>query len=104
MAATKDRVMVNIADLDRKTKEDLILIAEEAGLEEGDQLASRSKEEVLHRILQVVSEHQGLMASGILETMSEGYGFLRQNGAIRPAIFNTGATTASWLSWSNRLM
>ena len=83
MAVTKDRVMVNISDLDRKTKEELIHIAEEAGLDEGDQLASRNKEEVLHRILQVVAEHQGLMANGILETMSEGYGFLRQNGGIR---------------------
>ena len=75
---------INIADLDGKSKDELLLVAHELGLEDGAALESMRKEELLHRIFQTCSEQQGLMAAGILETMSEGYGFLRQNG-LRPA-------------------
>ena len=76
--------VTNIGELGGKSKEELIAIAHELGMEDGAVLASRSKEEILHRIFQVYSDQQSLTASGVLETMNEGYGFLRQNG-VRPA-------------------
>ena len=76
--------LINIADLDGKSKEELLLVAHELGIEDGAALVSLRREELLHRIFQTYSEQQGLMAAGILEMMSEGYGFLRQNG-LRPA-------------------
>ena len=80
---TAERTL-NIAELEGKTKEELIVVAHDLGLVDGALLASPRKEEVLQRIMHTYSEQQGLVASGILETMSEGYGFLRQNG-LRPA-------------------
>ena len=75
---------INVADLDGKSRDELIGVARELGLEDGAPLANLRREEVLGRILQGVSDQQGLMASGTLELMGEGYGFLRQNG-LRPA-------------------
>ena len=80
---TTERVM-NIAELERKTKEELIVVAHDIGLEDGAPLVNLRREDVLHRIFQIYSDQQGLMAGGVLEVMSEGYGFLRQNG-LRPA-------------------
>ena len=80
---TTERV-INVAELEGKTKEELLTVAHEVGLQDGDALASQRREDILHRIFQMYSDHQGLMATGILEIMSEGYGFLRQNG-LRPA-------------------
>ena len=53
-------------------------------LRDGSLLANLRKDDVLQRILQIYSDQQGLMATGVLEIMAEGYGFLRQNG-LRPA-------------------
>ena len=75
---------INIAELDRKSKDELLVVAHDIGLDDGAPLANLRREDVLHRIFQTYSDQQGLIASGILETMSEGYGFLRQNG-LRPA-------------------
>ena len=75
---------INIAELERKTKEELLLVAQDMGIEDSSFPQNPRKEDVLQRIFQSYSEHQGLMASGILEFMNEGYGFLRQNG-LRPA-------------------
>ena len=84
MTTTKEPPMVTIADLDVKSKEELVSIAEQAGLDANGQLASRPRDEVLNKVLQFIADKQGLSALGILETMSEGYGFLRQK-ALRPA-------------------
>ena len=84
MTTTKEPPVVTIADLDAKSKEELVSIAEAAGLDANGQLASRPRDEVLNKVLQFVADQQGLSALGILETMSEGYGFLRQK-ALRPA-------------------
>ena len=75
---------INIAELERKSKDELIAVAQDIGIEDGALPANARREDVLHRIFQSYSDHQGLMAGGILEIMSEGYGFLRQNG-LRPA-------------------
>ena len=75
---------INIAELERKNKDELVAVARDLGLEDGTPLENLRREDVLHRIFQMYSDHQGLMAGGVLETMNEGYGFLRQNG-LRPA-------------------
>ena len=81
---TTERVAMNVAELDRKTKEELLVVARDVGVEDGALLANLRREDVLHRIFQLYSDHQGLIAGGVLEIMGEGYGFLRQNG-LRPA-------------------
>ena len=80
MTTTKEPPMVTIADLDAKSKEELVSIAEAAGLDANGQLASRPRDEVLNKVLQFVADQQGLSALGILETMSEGYGFPASEG------------------------
>ena len=75
---------LNVADLEGKSKDELLAVAQEAGLENGSVMANLRKDDILQRIFQAYSDQQGLLASGILETMAEGYGFLRQNG-LRPA-------------------
>ena len=71
----------NIAELEQKSREELVTIAQDLGLENGVVLSSLRREEIMHRILQVYSNQQGLTASGLLEIMSDGYGILRQDGA-----------------------
>ncbi len=80
---TEQRV-VNITELEGKTREELIAVAQDMGLDNSSLPPNLRREDVLQRIFQVSSEHQGLVASGVLELMNEGYGFLRQNG-LRPA-------------------
>jgi transcription termination factor Rho len=53
-------------------------MAESVGLSDGAGLSNLRREELLSRILQTASAQQALIASGILEIMDEGYGFLRQ--------------------------
>ena len=74
--------MIQMTDLDGKSREELLQMAEEMGM--GDTLNLLRRDEILHRVLQGVAERQGgIMVKGILDIMSEGYGFLRQN-ALRP--------------------
>ena len=75
---------ISVADLEAKSRDELLAVAQEVGLEDGSVMANLRKDDILQRIFQVYSDQQGLIASGILETMTEGYGFLRQNG-LRPA-------------------
>ena len=69
---------IDVAEMGAKSKDELLLLAEHAGLAEGTALNSMRREEVLSRLFQAASAQQGLVASGILEIMEEGYGFLRQ--------------------------
>ena len=69
---------VDVAELSAKSKDQLLDMAESVGLSEGAGLANLRREELLSRILQTASSQQALIASGILEIMDEGYGFLRQ--------------------------
>ncbi len=56
------------------------------GLENGTSLATLRREEILHRVLQELSDQQvGLMAGGILDITQEGFVFLRQS-ALRPGL------------------
>ena len=81
MATTQ--LALKVAELGAKSKEELLDLARDLGLENGAALDNLRREELLNRLLQWASAQQGLLASGVLETMDEGYGFLRQVGPNR---------------------
>jgi transcription termination factor Rho len=77
---------MNITELEKKTKDELIELAKEMGV---SNTTSFKKQDIIVRLLQANAEQQGYtFCSGILEIMSEGYGFLRQ-GTLLP-------TTQKW--------
>lgn len=79
---TEERL--NLADLSTKSKEELLVLAQSLGLENGASMAELRREEISHRLVQAFSERQrSIVAGGILETMNEGYGFLRQRDVSR---------------------
>ena len=80
---TSERTL-NVTEMEGKSKDELVSFAQDIGLENGSALANLRKEDVLHRIFQLYSDQQGLMASGVLDVTNDGYGFLRQGG-LRPA-------------------
>lgn len=67
---------MNITELETKSRDELIEVAKEMGISSYTNL---KKQELIMRLLQAYTEQQGnIFCGGILETMSEGYGFLRQ--------------------------
>jgi transcription termination factor Rho len=67
---------MNITELESKTKEELLGLAKEKGI---DTPATLKKHDIIMRLLETHTEEQGnIFCSGILEIMSDGYGFLRQ--------------------------
>ena len=76
MATTQE--FMDVAAMGAKTKEELLALAQDAGISDESTLTNLRREEILSKIFQVASAAQALIASGILETMDEGYGFLRQ--------------------------
>ena len=76
MATTQK--MLDVAELGAKSKEELLGLASDVGLNDTAALANLHKEDLLSRLFQVVSAQQALVSTGILEIMDEGYGFLRQ--------------------------
>jgi len=69
---------LDVAELGAKSKEELLALAPDVGLADSGSLTNLRREELLSRLFQVASAQQALVASGILETTDEGYGFLRQ--------------------------
>jgi len=68
---------MNIVELEGKTKEELVAMAKEMGISSPTAL---KKQEIIMRLLESHTEQQGnIFCSGILEIMSDGYGFLRQD-------------------------
>ncbi|MFC1993077.1 transcription termination factor Rho [Chloroflexota bacterium] len=68
---------MDINQLESKTKEELIEIAKEMGI---SNCTGLKKQEIIMRLLQTHVEQQGnIFCSGILDIMSDGYGFLRQS-------------------------
>ncbi len=68
---------VSMAQLEAKTKEELVELAHEMGLENGAQ----RREEIVFHLLEAFAKRQGyVLATGLLEIIGDGYGFLRQQG------------------------
>jgi len=73
---------MDISQLQNKNKDELVEIAKEMGILNYTNL---KKQDIIMRLLQAQAEQQGnIFSGGILETMSEGYGFLRQ-GSLLPS-------------------
>jgi len=69
---------LDVAELGAKSKDELLAMAPDVGISDSSSLTNMRREDLLTRLLQAASAKQSLIASGILETMDEGYGFLRQ--------------------------
>ena len=68
---------MNLTELDGKNKQELLTLASELGLENG--LSALPRNEIVFRMMQSHAEQQGyILASGILDLINDGYGFLRQ--------------------------
>ena len=68
---------MNITELETKNKEELIALAKEMGISSP---ANLKKHDIIMRLLEEHTKQQGhTFCGGILEIMSDGYGFLRQN-------------------------
>jgi len=68
---------MNIVELEKKNRNELIEVAREMSISSYTNL---KKQDIIMRILQEYTKQQGnIFCSGILEIMSDGYGFLRQN-------------------------
>ena len=75
---TTTQQIIDVSLLGQKSREELLEVAQEVGIEDGAALVNLRREELLSRIFQLASSQQSLISSGILEIMDEGYGFLRQ--------------------------
>ena len=79
---TKEGYTMNISELEKKSKDELIELAKENGISNPTSL---KKQDIIMRLLQEHAKQQGYaFCSGILEIMSDGYGFLRQ-GTLLPS-------------------
>ncbi len=68
---------MEISQLENKNRDELVEIAKEMGI---SNYTSLKKQDIIMRLLQAHAEQQGnTFCSGILETMADGYGFLRQD-------------------------
>ena len=73
---------MDISQLESKTKDELLELVNEMGISNH---AGLKKQDIIIRLLQVYTEQEGnTFCSGVLETMSDGYGFLR-NGSLLPS-------------------
>jgi len=73
---------MNIVELENKSREELLELAKEKGLSNCSVL---KKQDLVQRLFQAHTEYEGnILCSGILEIMSDGYGFLRQ-GSLLPS-------------------
>ena len=71
---------MNITELETKNKDELVEMAKEMGLPNCTNL---KKQDIVMRLLQAHTEQQGnIFCGGILEIMSDGYGFLRQSSLL----------------------
>jgi transcription termination factor Rho len=76
----KNEIKMNITDLESKTRDELIDLARQMGL---SSYTGLKKQDLVMRLLQAHTEHSGnIFCSGILESMPDGYGFLRQSSLL----------------------
>jgi len=89
---------MNVSELENKTTEELVGLMHELEIaSDGDLPANITQDDALHRLLIGYAEKQGFqLASGVLETMPDGYGFLRHNG--RGAVLNDVYVSQSQVS------
>jgi transcription termination factor Rho len=74
---------MNIAELDVKTREELLEMAKGLGL---TGCGAMRKQDLVLRLLQASAELQGnIFSGGVLEIMDEGYGFLRRDN-LKPGV------------------
>ena len=71
--------ILDVSELQRKTKEELVTIAESLDMENGAGLISLRKEDMIVRIAHNYPDQYSLRGSGTLDMMNDGYGFLRHN-------------------------
>ena len=72
---------MNIAELYEKTPNELVALAHERELGNGKAPESMRPDELLNALLHSYASEQGhTLATGILDIMSDGYGFLRRHG------------------------
>jgi len=75
--------MITMAQLESKNRDELEALAKECGI---SGYSALKKSELIQRILETEAQQQGNMfVTGVLETISEGYGFLRQETFRRGA-------------------
>jgi transcription termination factor Rho len=75
--------MLTMAQLESKNRDELEAMAKECGI---SGYSALKKSELIQRILEMEAQQQGNMfITGVLETISEGYGFLRQETFRRGA-------------------
>ena len=68
---------MSMAQLEEKTKEELLELSTEMGIENG----AERREEIVFHLLEAFAKQQGfVLATGLLEIVGDGYGFLRQQG------------------------
>jgi len=68
---------MSMAQLEEKTKEELLELSSEMGIENG----ALRREEIVFNLLEAYAKQQGyVLATGLLEIVGDGYGFLRQHG------------------------
>ncbi len=71
---------MNLAEMEAKTKEELLDICKELGIPGCTPLR---KQDIVHRLLQAQAEQQGyLFSGGVLEIVDDGYGFLRKENLL----------------------
>ncbi|MBI4494887.1 MAG: transcription termination factor Rho [Chloroflexi bacterium] len=67
---------MNLAELEARTREDLLEMARDLGIQGA---GSMKKHDLMMRVLQSQAEQQGnVVAGGVLDIVEDGYGFLRQ--------------------------
>jgi len=68
---------MNIDELENKNKDELLELAQEMGISDSTGL---KKQDIIMRLLKAHTEKEGhIFCNGVLEIMSDGYGFLRQD-------------------------
>jgi transcription termination factor Rho len=73
-------IKMNITELENKNRDDLIDLARQMGI---SSYTGLKKQDLIMRLLQAHTEQQGnIFCSGILESMTDGYGFLRQSSLL----------------------
>lgn len=71
---------MNIAQIQDKTSEELIELVHEMSPSR-DGIPPKTRDAAMYQLLQAYAEQEGhLLASGVLEVLPDGYGFLRHNG------------------------